>query len=72
MSTYVLTRILEATPRRYELGIRLLTLGCLDKAYDRLAARIKAGQQVLDLGCGTGAMYRVHVVFAGADKNNPP
>jgi ubiquinone/menaquinone biosynthesis C-methylase UbiE len=56
MSTYVLMRILECAPRRYELGIRLLTLGRLDKAYDRLASRIERGQHVLDLGCGTGAL----------------
>jgi ubiquinone/menaquinone biosynthesis C-methylase UbiE len=56
MSTYVLMRILESAPRRYELGIRLLTLGRLDKAYDRLASHIERGQQVLDIGCGTGAL----------------
>jgi ubiquinone/menaquinone biosynthesis C-methylase UbiE len=56
MSTYVLMRILESAPRRYELGIRLLTLGRLDKAYDRLASHIERGQQVLDMGCGTGAL----------------
>lgn len=49
-------RILESAPRRYELGIRLLTLGRLDRAYDRLASRIERGQQVLDIGCGTGAL----------------
>jgi ubiquinone/menaquinone biosynthesis C-methylase UbiE len=56
MSTYVLMRILESAPRRYERGIRLLTLGRLDKAYDRLASHIERGQRVLDIGCGTGAL----------------
>jgi ubiquinone/menaquinone biosynthesis C-methylase UbiE len=55
MSTYVLMRILESAPRRFELGIRLLTLGRVEGAYDRLASRIERGQQVLDIGCGTGA-----------------
>jgi ubiquinone/menaquinone biosynthesis C-methylase UbiE len=56
MSTYVLMRILESAPRRYDLGIRLLTFGSPDRAYDRLAARVEAGQRVLDVGCGTGAL----------------
>jgi ubiquinone/menaquinone biosynthesis C-methylase UbiE len=56
MSTYILMRILESAPRRYNRGIRLLTLGRADKAYDRLAAYITPGQRVLDLGCGTGAL----------------
>ncbi len=49
-------RILESAPRRYEFGIRLLTLGAVDRAYDRLAQRISPGQRVLDLGVGTGAL----------------
>lgn len=56
MSTYVLMKILESAPKRYDWGIRLLTLGRLDKIYDRLASRIKKGDKVLDLCCGTGAL----------------
>jgi ubiquinone/menaquinone biosynthesis C-methylase UbiE len=56
MSTYVLMRILESAPRRYDFGIRLLTLGRLDKAYDRLASHIEREDHVLDVGCGTGAL----------------
>lgn len=56
MSTFVFMRILESAPERYDLGIRLLTLGRLDGAYDRLADRIQPGQDVLDIGCGTGAL----------------
>jgi ubiquinone/menaquinone biosynthesis C-methylase UbiE len=54
--TYVLMKILESAPSRYDKGIRILTLGRLDKAYDRLTSHIKKGQTVLDLGCGTGAL----------------
>ena len=56
MSTYVLMRILESAPRRYDLGMWLLTFGSLERAYDRLASRIHDGQRVLDIGCGTGAL----------------
>lgn len=49
-------KILESAPSRYDRGIRLLTLGKVDKAYDRLTSGIEAGHRVLDIGCGTGAL----------------
>jgi ubiquinone/menaquinone biosynthesis C-methylase UbiE len=56
MGTYILMKVLESAPSRYDRGIRILTLGSLDRAYDRLASHIKDGQRVLDIGCGTGAL----------------
>ena len=56
MSAYVLMRILESVPSRYDRGIWILTLGQIDKVYDRLVLRIVRGQRVLDLGSGTGAL----------------
>ncbi len=56
MSTYVLMKILESAPSRYDSGIRWLTFGKLDRIYDRLTAHIQQGQHVLDIGCGTGAL----------------
>lgn len=56
MSTYILMRILESTPSRYDTGLRILSIGKLDETYDRLTTRIEGGQRVLDLGCGTGAL----------------
>ena len=49
-------KILETAPGRYDKGIRILTLGRLGKAYDRLTSHIRKGQKILDLGCGTGAL----------------
>lgn len=49
-------KILESAPSRYDQGIYFLTLGKLDKVYDRLTSHIKKGQTILDLGCGTGAL----------------
>ena len=56
MSTYILMKIIESAPSRYDKGIRILTFGKLNEAYDRLISHIKKGQRVLDLGCGTGAL----------------
>ena len=56
MSTFILMKILESAPSRYDRGIYILTLGKLDKVYARLTSRIKKGQTILDLGCGTGAL----------------
>ena len=52
----VLMRMLESAPTRYDWGIRLLTLGQVERAYDWLVARIEPGWRVLDLGTGTGAL----------------
>jgi len=56
VSTYVLMRILESAPSRYDRGLRILTLGRLDRAYDRLASHVEEGWRILELGCGTGAL----------------
>lgn len=49
-------KILESAPSKYDQGIRILTLGKLDKVYNRLTSHVKKGQRILDLGCGTGAL----------------
>jgi demethylmenaquinone methyltransferase/2-methoxy-6-polyprenyl-1,4-benzoquinol methylase len=55
--SYVFMRVLESAPRRYDLGIRLLSLGHIDKVRRRIADRFATeGLRVLDIGCGTGSL----------------
>ena len=50
-------KALESAPRRYDLGIRLLSLGHIDRVHRRIAERFAAeGVRVLDIGCGTGSL----------------
>jgi len=56
MSSFVIMKLLESAPKRYDKGIRILTLGKLDQAYDRLVSSIQNGEKVLDIGCGTGTL----------------
>lgn len=48
-------RVLESSPRRYDFGIRLLSLGHIRRIYDRVT-QLARGPEVLDLGCGTGTL----------------
>ena len=54
--SYVYMKTLESAPQRYERGMRVLTLGRLERVRQDIAARVSAGDQVLDIGCGTGAL----------------
>ena len=56
MSTYVLMKVLESSPHRYDKGINLLSLGKINKIYDNLVTNINKGDKVLDIGCGTGLL----------------
>jgi ubiquinone/menaquinone biosynthesis C-methylase UbiE len=46
-------RVLESAPRRYDFGVRLLSLGHIETIYEKVSQRAQ-GPEVLDLGCGTG------------------
>lgn len=46
-------RVLESAFHRYDLGIRLLSLGHIGRVYDRVV-QFARGPEVLDLGCGSG------------------
>lgn len=54
--SYVYMKVLESAPARYDRGMQLLTLGRVQQVYEAIAARVPAGAEVLDLGCGTGAL----------------
>jgi demethylmenaquinone methyltransferase/2-methoxy-6-polyprenyl-1,4-benzoquinol methylase len=54
--SYVYMKVLESAPDRYDRGMRILTLGRLERVHRDIAARLEPGDQVLDVGCGTGAL----------------
>ncbi len=58
MSSLALMRWLEQAPARYDAGMRLLTLGRAQRLQAALAeaATPRAEADVLEIGCGTGAL----------------
>ena len=73
--SYVYMKVLESAPERYDRGMRLLTLGRLERVHRDIAARLNDGDRVLDLGCGTGALTaalaRKGVWVTGIDISPP-
>jgi ubiquinone/menaquinone biosynthesis C-methylase UbiE len=73
--SYVYMKVLESAPERYDRGMRLLTLGRLERVHRDIAARVEPGERVLDLGCGTGALAvllgRRGAVVSGVDISPP-
>ncbi len=71
--TYVLMKVLESRPKRYDLGIKLLTWGRVGKYHDYMASHVRKNQHVLDLGCGTGSLTiklaRMGAIVVGIDRN---
>ena len=60
MSSLALMRWLEATPERYDAGMRAITLGRVTALHGAVAAAAapKAGGEIVEIGCGTGAVTK--------------
>jgi ubiquinone/menaquinone biosynthesis C-methylase UbiE len=55
--SYVFMKVLESAPRRYDLGIRLLSLGRITRVHREMAEKgVSEGSRALDIGCGTGSL----------------
>jgi len=72
--SFVYMKILESRPERYDIGMGLLTLGSLTKIKQQIAAQSNSGDQVLDLGCGTGTLAQMCIErgaeVTGVDANS--
>jgi len=72
--SFVYMKILESRPERYDFGMGLLTLGSLTKIKQEIAEHTHPGNQVLDLGCGTGTLAQMCIErgaqVTGVDANS--
>jgi ubiquinone/menaquinone biosynthesis C-methylase UbiE len=54
---YVLMKLFEEAPRKFDRWMRILTLGRLPDIRNEIArSAVSSGVQVLEIGCGTGTM----------------
>jgi 2-polyprenyl-3-methyl-5-hydroxy-6-metoxy-1,4-benzoquinol methylase len=56
----VFMKWLETSPKDYDRGIQLLTLGKIQRIKDTIAENyVRAGTRVLEIGCGTGTLTQM-------------
>ncbi len=57
MISYIFMKILESRPQRYDRGLKIFTAGQATKIKKMIVKNyVREGMDVLDLGCGTGAL----------------
>ena len=57
MSSYVLMKLLESAPARYDRGMHLLFRGLIERVHREIADRVASPEaRILDIGCGTGGV----------------
>ena len=54
---FVLMKIFEEAPRRFDRWMNVLTFGRLERIRDQISGEfIAPGSRILEIGCGTGAL----------------
>jgi len=56
MSSYVFMKLLETQASRYDLGMRMLSTGRIERLYAEVAEQVPEHGDILDVGCGTGGV----------------
>ncbi len=57
MASYIFMKVLESSAQRYDAGIKILSLGQIEKIHREIVENhIAFGDKVLEIGCGTGTL----------------
>ena len=57
MASYIFMKVLESSAQRYDAGIKILSLGQIEKIHKEIVENhIAVGDEVLEIGCGTGTL----------------